>query len=1590
MEATFAQPKVVRGRGGGAGGHTGEFGGRGRGVSRNKHWVAGENTSRPAPTAAGPSAGGYHSDGERWERGGARGRGRGRGGSRGGPPRTYPNATLKNSHSPPRFKQTPPRAVPTPAPVAIPFSNPGAEEEGYNDDPLPIPDEPVLETQEEREKFWQELVAAREREKRKAIADGKMDDPHVQKPLEQAITIVGTCPDMCPRFERYRRERESNLAKFETIPGTKRIDHRRAIKLYERASGDKTIPSDLRPPHVLKKTLDYLFHELILEEGLAETYTFVRDRSRAVRNDFTMQHLKGPIAINCNDRCTRYHILIVHLERPICDMNLEDQQLMNCLQTLKEFYDDQRGQYESPTELEMRIYHRLIHIRDQRERYDNIPEHIQNHPVFQLTTEFRLHIQEISSPITKFSALKVDAKAMEIFGRLAGVLREMGNMVMIYLVACVLERVFGKDTIEDIESLRGDLSIPDIIDGVIKNPPQILELQEAADEEMQGNEDEYAQFLEEPTTTETAPPSTSTSWPPQPTLNSSPFGAQPTSVFVPKPTHSSPPQGSVFGGTGAPAISVFGQQSSSPPQLTPFPSSQSAPASLFAPLSVSPPQKSVFSNLQSTPHNVFGTANFGAPASTVFGTFGPAPTPPSVSQVPTPPSPPPEPKSVFSSLPAAPPATQTKPLFSVSAPVFPTPTATPPTVVPAPPQLQPSQNSLLSRLSPASFASTSSSTSNGPTTNGSIFSSSATTQPPSSSPFSSLNPNAPAFVLFPPQPLSQSQSEPLLVNNEAAKQPQPQPLFESKQDTTGPVPVVAPPTLAVASPSLVARTTSATSSRASGTPPLSLKIDTSVSSSSSTATITTPASPVPEMPLLRRVQPVSLPSTPTTTSALPSGVPLHMRSSFTETPPPSSGLDRGFLSPLALQTPRPSIFAPPIAELHNFSPQLPVRKDKGKGKAPALPPDADSDIENRLLTRKGSITRTEEKVVPPRDDDASMKKRLLEKAVAFECRGLVVRECWKRWMKKNAGKIAWVEACKQSEAYSAKIREQRAQQQQQRNGVVALVNGTAAASGALTTTTNPDRKRRMEVTPQKKRARRRVQTGEIQHPIVDEDIARRFKENREGAERLWAKGSYLQVYKELLAAKRSYNPKASLSKSNSRSLILSSSRNQVQQTQPAQLPATWEIWLSTNPVHDPTAIWLDTKFDVPESGNWISENVFSIPLEKESVSGKAYPGTVVFECSPVEGVDDELERKYRVLDDCARLRDIVKSFPSRRYFVPSILFVAHVHSAEPYGELFSMADKLKKNQTIKGYSILTMTEADKDPDSKLRASLNEVQLDMAGELVRTLGVRDLYKYYMAALNPFISEWNNSCQNADYFNWKLYNLLLRIVVDLFTHVANDLRRICEVSDSTFSFSLLEFEDNIFDDSDSAYDAAEDWLASLSVQIDVSLVLMDIESYRKIEQDFPSRAFLDHIVEIAQAQAESTLGKGKMHLVLKADLESSVKALEESLSPLRVKLSHRLNNTARRTPRRRSRSVATSQASPESKRVRLSSLNGDANSAFSSPVMNGQSGSPSPSPSVTSLPLSESTASGQQQQQPTITAAMLRALTQDLKKKYIRPS
>lgn len=328
---------------------------------------------------------------------------------------------------------------------------------------------------------------------------------------------------------------------------------------------------------------------------------------------------------------------------------LPDWTIHQALQSLKEFYEDQRSRYASPTELEMRVYHRLIHIRDQKERHEDIPESITSHPVFKLTTQFRLHVQQKSAPISKTSRLIVAEEGMQIFGQLVTVLSEQGNRVMVYLVACLLERLFGTDTIDDIEGIRADLSISDIIDGATSHG-EIREVGEVDDEDVElddeldvddyveGDDEEYknaeAEYVApqltapvplKPSDTFTQPPSalptTSSVFPTLPKsapvvagafagLVSSPnvFGTQSafgTSIFPPVASNSSQttfgtpnaaPKQSVFGLAPSPVAAPSLNQTPSQPQPSPPVQLSEKPPSSFFKLAAP----------STSPSNIFG------------------------------------------------------------------------------------------------------------------------------------------------------------------------------------------------------------------------------------------------------------------------------------------------------------------------------------------------------------------------------------------------------------------------------------------------------------------------------------------------------------------------------------------------------------------------------------------------------------------------------------------------------------------------------------------------------------------------------------------------------------------------------------------------------------------------------------------------------------------------------------------------------------------------------------------------------------------------------------------------------------------------
>ncbi|THH17291.1 hypothetical protein EW146_g3489 [Bondarzewia mesenterica] len=69
------------------------------------------------------------------------------------------------------------------------------------------------------------------------------------------------------------------------IPSTRCVDHKRDVKMYERAAGNKTLPSNLCLPPVLKNT-GLSFHDLLSGEGFSPTFNFIHDCSHSVRNDF--------------------------------------------------------------------------------------------------------------------------------------------------------------------------------------------------------------------------------------------------------------------------------------------------------------------------------------------------------------------------------------------------------------------------------------------------------------------------------------------------------------------------------------------------------------------------------------------------------------------------------------------------------------------------------------------------------------------------------------------------------------------------------------------------------------------------------------------------------------------------------------------------------------------------------------------------------------------------------------------------------------------------------------------------------------------------------------------------------------------------------------------------------------------------------------------------------------------------------------------------------------------------------------------------------------------------------------------------------
>lgn len=230
--------------------------------------------------------------------------------------------------------------------------------------------------------FWNTTKAYRAKVRTVLMNKGLIDDPDKPKKLSEAIDFKGTCDGMCPRFEQITRIMEhdvKNLEKELAFDGSLWPAPQKMIKAYGRSSAgqDAPLPSDIRMPSALRKTLDYLIQDVLGDENrLATVHNFLWDRTRSIRRDFTFQQASLTAAdyideVYCLETIARFHVIALHqMSDPYntsddFSEHQEIEQLGRTLLSLIHTYEDCKSQkIQCDNEAEFRAYFVIYHARN--------------------------------------------------------------------------------------------------------------------------------------------------------------------------------------------------------------------------------------------------------------------------------------------------------------------------------------------------------------------------------------------------------------------------------------------------------------------------------------------------------------------------------------------------------------------------------------------------------------------------------------------------------------------------------------------------------------------------------------------------------------------------------------------------------------------------------------------------------------------------------------------------------------------------------------------------------------------------------------------------------------------------------------------------------------------------------------------------------------------------------------------------------------------------------------------------------------------------------------------------------------------------
>jgi hypothetical protein len=227
------------------------------------------------------------------------------------------------------------------------------------------------------------------------------------------------------------------------------------VKKFRRAAAgiEEQLPSDLRTPQVLSQTCDYLFNEIVANAPeLGRVHHFVWDRTRAIRNDFTILQVSNSedlsYAVDCLERIARFHILSLHQMAGVkekdfqYDWQQDREQLDRTLVSLMQYYDDSRGKVALPNEPEFRAYLIVFQLQDpdMEDRVQSWPQELVQHPRIRKAMELYAAAGDTSSlqgPLRPPATLPIAQQNWQRFWNLVASKRTS------YLTACVAEINFN-------------------------------------------------------------------------------------------------------------------------------------------------------------------------------------------------------------------------------------------------------------------------------------------------------------------------------------------------------------------------------------------------------------------------------------------------------------------------------------------------------------------------------------------------------------------------------------------------------------------------------------------------------------------------------------------------------------------------------------------------------------------------------------------------------------------------------------------------------------------------------------------------------------------------------------------------------------------------------------------------------------------------------------------------------------------------------------------------------------------------------------------------------------------------------------------